>query len=179
MCFHYLALLSVFSLHTGMGFGMIYLPAVVIITSYFEKRLALASGVAGCGAGVGTFIFAPIMRLLDDEYGWEYTMMVLGLITLLCFPLGTLCRPLKTSESDQSMIHNNVDQLRSITEISNSDKVNSCQAALKKCRRIICSTTKMGKRYLHLLMNAKCSLYMLSNFLTCMGAAVPFVYTVV
>ena len=162
-----------------MGFGLIYLPAVVIITAYFEKRRALASGVAACGAGVGTFTFAPIMQLLDDNYGWKYALMVLGLIMLFCFPLGMLCRPLKTSGPDQSMVHHNEEQFGKIMDISNSYKVNSCQAAMKYCQRIICSTAKKGKSYLYILLDPKSSLYMLSNFLTCMGAAVPFVYTVV
>ena len=158
---------------------MIYLPSVVIITTYFEKRLSLASGVAACGAGVGTFTFAPIMHLLDDRYGWEYTLMGLGLTMLLCLPLGALCRPLSSSGSEQSKVQSNVDQFREKMEITESYRENYCKAAMKYCRIIVGSVTKRGKSYLHLLMDAKCSLYMLSNFLTCVGAAVPFVYAVV
>ena len=152
-----------------MGFGMIYLPSVVIITYYFKERLSFANGVASCGGGVGTFAFAPIMHLLDDEYGWEYTLVVLGLIMIFCFPLGTLCKPLETSASSKPMACEKVKRM----------KDNNWQAVLKYCKGILFSTTKKGKRILNLLRDAKCSLFMLSCFFTCMGATVPFVFTVV
>ena len=160
----------------GMGLGMIYLPAVVVITTYFDKKLSLASGVASCGSGVGTFTFAPIMHLLDDNYGFEFTLLVLGLIILFCFPLGTLCQPHGASQSNPSVVHDDGEEFRMVINISNSSKVG---AAMKYCKGIIFSATQRGKNYLSLLLDAKCGLYMLSNFLTCMGAAVPFVYTAV
>ena len=151
-----------------MGFGMIYLPSVVIITDYFKDRLSFANGVASCGGGVGTFAFAPIMHLLDDEYGWKYTLVILGLIMIICFPLGALCQPLKTSASTKCMAY----ESKKWTMIN-------CQAVMKYCKGILLSTTKKGKSILILLKDAKCCLFMLSNFLTCMGAVVPFVFTVV
>ncbi|EDW06545.2 uncharacterized protein Dmoj_GI21795 [Drosophila mojavensis] len=41
---------------TGLGFGLIYLPAIVSVTQYFEARRSLATGIAVCGSGFGTFI---------------------------------------------------------------------------------------------------------------------------
>ena len=38
---------------TGLGFGLMYLPAWDIIEIYFDKRLGFATGVAAAGAGVG------------------------------------------------------------------------------------------------------------------------------
>ena len=48
---------------TGLGFGLIYLPAIVSVSVYFEKKRAFATGIAVCGSGLGTFIFAPITKL--------------------------------------------------------------------------------------------------------------------
>ena len=151
-----------------MGFGMIYLPSVVIITHYFKERLSFANGVASCGGGVGTFAFPPIMHLLDDEYGWKYTLVILGLIMIICFPLGALCQPLKTSASTKS----------TACEKEKWTRINWL-GVKKFCKGILSSTTKKGKSILILLKDAKCCLFMLSNFLTCMGAVVPFVFTVV
>ena len=148
---------------------MIYLPSVVIITSYFKRRLSFASGVASCGGGIGTFAFAPIMQLLDDEYGWEYTLVILGLIIIFCFPLGTLCKPLETSESSKS----------TVCEEEKRTKENNWQAVMKYCKGIFLSISKNGQQIFYLLTDAKCSLFMLSNFFTCMGATAPFVFTVV
>ena len=44
----------------GLGFGLIYLPAIVSVSMYFEKKRAFATGIAVCGSGFGTFIFAPV-----------------------------------------------------------------------------------------------------------------------
>ena len=38
---------------TGLGFGLMYLPAWDIIEVYFDKKLGLATGVAAAGAGIG------------------------------------------------------------------------------------------------------------------------------
>ena len=46
----------------GMGFGLIYLPAIVCVSMYFEKKRAFATGIAVCGSGIGTFIMAPVSQ---------------------------------------------------------------------------------------------------------------------
>ena len=53
---------------TGLGFGLIYLPAIVSVSIYFEKKRAFATGIAVCGSGLGTFIFAPLTK--------EYVVLV-------------------------------------------------------------------------------------------------------
>ena len=41
---------------TGVGFGLMYLPAWDIIEVYFDKKLGLATGIAAAGAGIGIII---------------------------------------------------------------------------------------------------------------------------
>ena len=56
----------------GLGFGMIYLPAVVLCGLYFEKKRSLATGIAVCGSGFGTFVFAPLATFLLEQFGgWK------------------------------------------------------------------------------------------------------------
>ena len=38
---------------TGLGFGLMYLPAWDIIEVYFDKKLGFATGLAAAGAGIG------------------------------------------------------------------------------------------------------------------------------
>jgi len=45
------ALLGLYGVVGGVGFGMIYVPAVIAVGFYFEKRRALATGIAICGSG--------------------------------------------------------------------------------------------------------------------------------
>jgi hypothetical protein len=56
-CFHCQGYESHFS---GFGFGLIYLPAIVSVSMYFEKKRAFATGIAVCGSGLGTFIMSPV-----------------------------------------------------------------------------------------------------------------------
>ena len=35
----------------GMGFGLMYLPSIVIVGYYFDKKRAFATGLATCGSG--------------------------------------------------------------------------------------------------------------------------------
>ena len=46
----------------GLGLGLIYLPAIVSVGFYFERRRALATGISVCGSGVGAFVMAPLVR---------------------------------------------------------------------------------------------------------------------
>lgn len=68
--------MTVFYLLQGIGFGMIYMPAVLTVGFYFEKWRALATGLALCGSGVGTFAMAPITEKLNETLGWRGTMLV-------------------------------------------------------------------------------------------------------
>ena len=82
---------------TGFGFGLIYLPAIVSVTCYFEKKRSFATGIAVCGSGIGTFIFAPLTEALINTYGWRGALLIITAITLNCIIFGALFRPLETS----------------------------------------------------------------------------------
>lgn len=45
----------------GIGNGLLFTPAVTLVSTYFLKRRAFALGLAACGAPVGGLIF-PIVR---------------------------------------------------------------------------------------------------------------------
>jgi len=68
----------------GIGFGLIYLPAIVSVGYYFEKRRALATGIAVCGSGFGTFVFAPLAAALLEAYDWKGANLILAGIILNC-----------------------------------------------------------------------------------------------
>ncbi len=74
--------------------GLIYLPAIVSVTYYFEKRRAFATGLAVCGSGLGTFIFAPLSKILVETYGWRGAVLIEAGLLLNCIVCGALFRPL-------------------------------------------------------------------------------------
>ena len=75
-----------------MGFGLMYLPAIVMVGYYFEKKRAFATGIAVCGSGIGAFIYAPLCENLVRIYGWRGSCVVLGGLTLNGVVVGMLFR---------------------------------------------------------------------------------------
>lgn len=70
------SLIIIFTTLTGIGFSMIYVSAVLIPGFYFDKWRALATGMAVCGSGIGTFVLAPLNAMLVEHHGWRVTIMV-------------------------------------------------------------------------------------------------------
>ncbi|XP_055548374.1 monocarboxylate transporter 5 isoform X2 [Wyeomyia smithii] len=85
-------------LGTGLGLGLIYLPAIVSVTMYFERLRSLATGIAVCGSGLGTFIFAPVTEMLVANLGWQNALLVMAVIVLGTTIFGAMFRPLKATE---------------------------------------------------------------------------------
>lgn len=82
-----------------------YLPAIVMVGYYFDKRRALAVGIAVCGTGVGTVVLAPLVSLLIEQFTWRGANIILGGIVFNGIVLGAFYRPLKV-EVIASAIHN-------------------------------------------------------------------------
>lgn len=84
----------------GFGFGMIYLPAIVVVGYYFETKRSLATGIAVCGSGVGTFAFAPLATYLLEVFDWKNANLILAGVILNCAIFGALMRPLTYPKKD-------------------------------------------------------------------------------
>lgn len=90
-----LTLIFTIGIGTGFGLGLIYLPAIVSVTTYFDKYRSLATGIAVCGSGFGTFIFAPLLDYFIKGYHWRGALLILSGTVLNCAIFGALFRPLK------------------------------------------------------------------------------------
>ncbi|KAG1666342.1 Monocarboxylate transporter 14 [Nymphon striatum] len=83
----------------GTGCGLIYLPSIVVVSSYFEKRRALATGIAVCGSGCGTFIITIILDFTITYYGWRGSLIIMAGLFLNIVVLGALFRPIEKRTS--------------------------------------------------------------------------------
>lgn len=92
---------------TGAGFGLMYLPAIVCVTWYFEKKRAFATGIAVCGSGIGTFALAPLVEYFVEHYGWKGAMLLVAGIVLNCCIFGALFRPLSEERGQKSKSEQN------------------------------------------------------------------------
>ncbi|KAM8709842.1 hypothetical protein ACLKA7_016619 [Drosophila subpalustris] len=87
-------LMATYGFMGGFGFGMIYLPAVVAVGYYFETKRSLATGIAVCGSGFGTFAFAPLATYLLEQFGWKNALLIFAGLILNCAIFGAMMRPL-------------------------------------------------------------------------------------
>lgn len=99
-------MLITYGIMGGIGFGLMYLPSIVMVGYYFDKKRALATGIAVCGSGIGTFVFAPLGSFLVEEYGWRGCNIIISGIILngvafsMCFRALTIEKKNIISESE-------------------------------------------------------------------------------
>lgn len=98
----------------GSGFGLMYLPAIVMVGYYFEKKRALATGIAVCGSGIGNFVFAPLCEFLLKSYSWQGAMWIISGMVLNGIVFSTFFRPLsetsgkKKNDNSSSKLENDI-----------------------------------------------------------------------
>ena len=73
---------------------MMFMPALIAVGVYFNRRRALATGIATSGSGLGTFTYAYLTNFLLSKYGWNGTVLILAGILLNCVVSGLFFRPL-------------------------------------------------------------------------------------
>lgn len=105
----------------GIGFGLIYVPAVITVGFYFERFRALATGIAVCGSGVGTFVFAPVCATLIKAIGWRCTLIAQALMVLTCILFASTFKPVKPTKLKNLK---NKDELEKPELIMDSSKLN-------------------------------------------------------
>ncbi|GFW20206.1 monocarboxylate transporter 12-B [Trichonephila clavipes] len=88
-------LMVTYGIIAGIGFGLIYLPAIVSVGYYFSTKRAFATGIAVCGSGMGAFVFAPLTQMLLEAYSWHGALLILAGFALNCSVFGALMRPLE------------------------------------------------------------------------------------
>ncbi|KAI1799737.1 putative monocarboxylate permease [Daldinia bambusicola] len=67
---------------TGLGMGMLYMPAIAVISSYWKKNKAMALGLASSGSGTGSVIFPLVVQKLQPTIGFARAVQVQGYISL-------------------------------------------------------------------------------------------------
>uniref|UniRef100_A0ABM5G385 Monocarboxylate transporter 14 isoform X1 n=2 Tax=Pogona vitticeps TaxID=103695 RepID=A0ABM5G385_9SAUR len=110
-------LFMTFGVTAGIGSGMVYLPAVVMVGEYFQKRRALAQGLSTTGTGFGAFLMTALLKYLCLEFGWRNAMLIQGAVSLNLCVCGALMRPIyyKDAAAEKDGETNN-DRSKSLSE---------------------------------------------------------------
>lgn len=95
------AFMLIYGVVGGVGFGMIYLPAIVVVGYYFESKRAIATGMAVAGSGVGTMVMPFLTEYCVATIGWKYTLWILSGLVFCCILFGLLYKPLEALPIEQ------------------------------------------------------------------------------
>ncbi|KAI9433178.1 MFS general substrate transporter [Lactarius indigo] len=79
---YYQALLTQ-SVCIGLGAGMMFVPSVSIVSTYFDKHRSFAIGVSASGSSIGGIIYPTIFHELQPRIGFGWATRVIGLIALV------------------------------------------------------------------------------------------------
>lgn len=66
----------------GFGSGIVYAMCPVLISEHFIKYQAFATGVCFAGSTLGSFVFPKLLELLIDQYGFQESMLLFGVLIL-------------------------------------------------------------------------------------------------
>ncbi|KAI1333972.1 putative monocarboxylate permease [Xylariaceae sp. FL0016] len=67
---------------TGLGMGVLYMPAVAVIGSYWKRSKAMAPGMAASGSGSGSILFPLVVQHLQPTLGFPRAVQAQGYIAL-------------------------------------------------------------------------------------------------
>ena len=77
----------------GLGFGLMYLPAITSVGFYFEKKRSFAMGIAVCGSGLGTLVLPWVMPYAINgplRFNFSGALLIEAGIIFTCVIFGAL-----------------------------------------------------------------------------------------
>lgn len=66
----------------GLGCGLIFVPSIAILPTYFSTRRAIALGIAASGSSLGGIIYPIVFHKLEPRIGFGWATRVLGFIMI-------------------------------------------------------------------------------------------------
>ena len=90
----------------GIGATLVYTPFFVVLSSYFDKRLAMGTGISTAGGSFAAVAFPPFIGVLLEHYGYTGTWLILAALVAHILCAGALYR--KPSITNTSEVENHL-----------------------------------------------------------------------
>ncbi|KAL4223987.1 hypothetical protein ACF0H5_017446 [Mactra antiquata] len=79
---------------TGIGLGLNYTGCMTALNVYFDNYKTIATGLSSIGHNLGMVLYAEVLGLMEEEYGWRGTMLLQGAITFHLCAFASVMLPL-------------------------------------------------------------------------------------
>jgi MFS transporter, MCT family, solute carrier family 16 (monocarboxylic acid transporters), member 3 len=80
----------------GIGGGLMFLPAISNVGSYFKKNRTLAMSIQACGSSTGAILFPALFQYLEPKVGFGWAVRVCAFAAVFFCSIGfALLRPRK------------------------------------------------------------------------------------
>ncbi|KAI1082296.1 major facilitator superfamily domain-containing protein [Whalleya microplaca] len=80
----------------GIGGGLMFMPALANLGTYFKRKRSLAMALKACGTSTGAILFPAIIQYLTPKIGFPWAVRICGFIAMsLCIIGFTLIKPRK------------------------------------------------------------------------------------
>ena len=90
---------------TGLGLGIMFMPPLAVINSYFRQKRSLAMAVSATGTGVGSVVFPATVQYLIPRIGFPWAVRCSALVALVISVISfILIRPRLTPRRSGSLV---------------------------------------------------------------------------
>ncbi|KAL4881736.1 major facilitator superfamily domain-containing protein [Aspergillus karnatakaensis] len=100
LCHAYYQILLSQGICAGLGFGLLYIPSITLVSRKFARKRALALGVSTAGAPLGGVVYTLMFEQLLPKVGFPWTVRIIGFVMLVLF-LAAGAILLSPDETDQ------------------------------------------------------------------------------
>jgi MFS family permease len=84
----------------GIGGGLVFVPALSLVGTYFSKRQSLALSICACGNSIGGLFYAAILQNVLPKFGLAWALRVIGFVFVVTMiPANLLLKPRRIKRS--------------------------------------------------------------------------------
>jgi predicted MFS family arabinose efflux permease len=93
LCHRFWQVLLAQSFCVGIGAGLLFVPSIAILSTYFTTKLPFAIGIAASGSSLGGVVYPILIRVLLSKVGFGWSVRIAGFVAL--FGLSISCAAMR------------------------------------------------------------------------------------
>ncbi|CAH3993229.1 uncharacterized protein LOC123711761 [Pieris brassicae] len=114
-------ILATYSIMGGFGVGLASSSSFVSLNHYFSKKRGQAVGLSMAGTGFGLMVMPQLVKILLGEYGFRWTVVILGALAFHAVLGSTLLQPVQRHLIDEP-IDCEMQHVKEMERINESDE---------------------------------------------------------